>query len=36
MNKTIFREAIFGVINLRKKGLFGGIKPRKTKTKANG
>lgn len=35
MNKTIFREAIFGVINLRKKGLLGKIKPRKLKTKAN-
>lgn len=28
MNKTIFREAIFGVINLRKKGLMGKIKAR--------
>ena len=35
MNKTIFREAIFGVINLRKKGLLGKIKPKKLKTKAN-
>lgn len=31
MNKTIFREAIFGVINLRKKGVMGKIKPRKSK-----
>jgi dolichol-phosphate mannosyltransferase len=31
MNKTIFREAILGVINLRKKGLMGKIKPRKSK-----
>lgn len=29
MNKTIFREAIFGVVNLRKKGMLGKIKPRK-------
>lgn len=29
MNKTIFREAIFGVVNLRKKGILGKIKPRK-------
>jgi dolichol-phosphate mannosyltransferase len=35
MNKTIFREAIFGVINLRKKGLLGKIRPKKLKTKAN-
>ncbi|MBE0650172.1 MAG: polyprenol monophosphomannose synthase [Bacteroidales bacterium] len=31
MNKTIFREAILGVIYLRKKGLMGKIKPRKSK-----
>ncbi len=28
MNKTIFREAVFGVINLRKRGLMGKIKPK--------
>ncbi len=31
MNKTIFREAIFGVISLRMKGMMGKIKPRKSK-----
>ncbi len=31
MNKSIFREAILGVINLRKKGLMGKIKARTTK-----
>lgn len=30
MNKTIFREAIFGVIDLRKRGILGKIKPRKS------
>jgi dolichol-phosphate mannosyltransferase len=30
MNKTIFREAIFGVIDLRKRGVLGKIKPRKS------
>ena len=36
MNKTIFREAILGVINLRVKGLLGRIKPRREiKVKAN-
>jgi dolichol-phosphate mannosyltransferase len=29
MDKSIFREAVFGVINLRKRGLLGKIKPRK-------
>jgi len=29
MNKSIFREAVFGVINLRKRGILGKIKPRK-------
>ncbi len=28
MDKTIFREAVFGVINLRKRGLMGKIKPK--------
>lgn len=30
MNKSIFREAIFGVIQLRIRGMFGRIKPVKT------
>ena len=30
MSKGIFREAVFGVINLRLRGMFGKIKPRKT------
>ena len=30
MNKSIFREAIFGVIQLRLRGMFGRIKPVKT------
>lgn len=30
MNKSIFREAVFGVMDLRKRSLFGKIKPRKT------
>ncbi len=30
MNKSIFREAVFGVIDLRKRGIFGKIKPKKT------
>ena len=30
MNKSIFREAIFGVIQLRIRGLLGQIKPVKT------
>lgn len=30
MNKTIFREAVFGVIDLRKRGVLGKIKPRKS------
>jgi dolichol-phosphate mannosyltransferase len=30
MNKSIFREAIFGVIQLRIRGMFGQIKPVKT------
>jgi dolichol-phosphate mannosyltransferase len=30
MNKSIFREAIFGVIQLRMRGMFGQIKPVKT------
>jgi dolichol-phosphate mannosyltransferase len=29
MNKNIFREAVFGVINLRKRSLLGKIKPKK-------
>jgi len=29
MNKSIFREAVFGVIDLRKRGIMGKIKPRK-------
>ncbi len=29
MNKTIFREAIFGVISLRRRGMMGKIRPRK-------
>ena len=29
MSKGIFREAVFGVINLRLRGMFGKIKPRK-------
>ncbi|MBN2639815.1 MAG: polyprenol monophosphomannose synthase [Bacteroidales bacterium] len=29
MNKTIFREAIFGVINLRWRGVLGRIKPKR-------
>ncbi len=29
MNKSIFREAIFGVIDLRKRGIMGQIKPKK-------
>ncbi len=29
MNKNIFREAVFGVVNLRKRGMLGKIKPRK-------
>jgi len=29
MNKRIFKEAIFGVINLRMRGLTGQIRPRK-------
>jgi dolichol-phosphate mannosyltransferase len=30
MNKSIFREAIFGVIQLRIRGMMGGIKPVKS------
>ena len=30
MSKGIFREAVFGVINLRWRGLTGKIKPRKS------
>jgi dolichol-phosphate mannosyltransferase len=30
MNKSIFREAIFGVMQLRVRGLSGGIKPVKS------
>ncbi len=29
MNKSIFREAVFGVVDLRKRGIMGKIKPRK-------
>jgi len=29
MNKTIFREAVFGVISLRRRGMLGKIKPKK-------
>lgn len=29
MSKGIFREAVFGVVNLRLRGMFGKIKPRK-------
>jgi dolichol-phosphate mannosyltransferase len=29
MNKSIFREAVFGVISLRKRGMLGKIKPKK-------
>ncbi len=29
MNKSIFREAVFGVVSLRKRGMLGKIKPKK-------
>jgi dolichol-phosphate mannosyltransferase len=30
MNKSIFREAVFGVIELRKRGILGQIKPKRS------